>query len=39
MNAAENGHLVGSGGFWRKTVEEMPDIIDDAMHNAGFKKK
>ena len=39
MNAAENGHLVGSGGFWMKTVDEMPDIIDDAMRNSGFKKK
>lgn len=39
MDAAENGHLVGKGGFWRRTVEEMPDIIDDAMRNAGFKKK
>lgn len=39
MEAAENGHLVGSGGFWQKTVDEMPDIIDDAMYNAGFEKK
>ena len=39
MNAAENGHLVGMGGFWRRTVDEMPDIIDDAMYNAGFEKK
>lgn len=39
MEAAENGHLVGSGGFWRRTVEEMPDIIGDAMRNAGFNKK
>lgn len=41
MEAAENGYgnLVGTGGFWRKTVDEMPDIINDAMRNAGFSKK
>lgn len=41
MNAAENGYgnIVGTGGFWQRTVEEMPDIIDDAMRNAGFSKK
>lgn len=40
LNAAEYGtaNLVGSPGFWAKTVEEMPDIIEDAFTSVGFSK-
>lgn len=39
MDAAENGYLVGTGGFWERTKEELPDIIDSAMASQGFRKK
>ena len=40
FNAAEFGtaNLVGSPGFWAKTKDEMPDIIDAAFQGAGFSK-
>lgn len=39
MKAAEtgSGNLVGSPGFWEKTLEDMPDIVADAFHNNGFE--
>lgn len=39
MDAAENDYLVGTGGFWEKTKEDIEDIIDDAFTKAGFTKK
>ena len=40
LNAAEYGtaNLVGSPGFWAKTVEEMSDIIENAFTSVGFTK-
>ena len=39
MDAAEKGYLVGTGGFWEKTEEDIEDIIDNAFTKAGFTKK
>lgn len=40
LNAAEYGtaNLVGSPGFWAKTVEEMSEIIEAAFTSVGFSK-
>lgn len=39
FSVAEAGGLIGNGGFWQNTVDQMEDIIDTAMKNAGFAKK
>lgn len=39
MEAAETGNanLIGTPGFWEKTVDEMDNIIDTAFRGNGFK--
>lgn len=39
LNAAETGegNLVGSSGFWKRTLEDIPKIIGTSMNKAGFK--
>lgn len=39
IKAAETGYgnLVGSPGFWQRTVDDMPKIIADAFHSNGFE--
>lgn len=39
FRVAEAGGLVGNGGFWTNTVDQVPDIIETAMKNEGFTKK
>ncbi len=39
IKAAEtgSGNLVGSPGFWQRTIDDMPEIIEDAFHENGFE--
>lgn len=39
INAAETGkgNLIGSSGFWERTLDSIPDIIEASMNGAGFR--
>lgn len=39
MSVAEtgSGNLVGSPGFWRRTLDDMPGIIKESFHENGFE--